>query len=68
MDLMVVHTFFFLKATLVPYGSSPGHGLNPSFSCDLHHSSGNDESLTHCGRPGIEPTTPQQPKSLQLDS
>ena len=26
--------------------------LNPSYTCDLHHSCGNTGSLTHCTRPG----------------
>ena len=37
-----------------------GHRLNPSCSCDLHHSRGNTRSLTHCTRPGTKPMLSMQ--------
>ena len=33
----------------------PRQRPNPSSRCDLHHSSSNASSLTHCAGPGIKP-------------
>ena len=35
-------------------------GLNPSRSCNLHHSRSNAGSLTHCAGPGIQLAPPQR--------
>ena len=43
----------------------PGQELNPSCSCDLHHSCSHTGSLTHCTRLGIEPVPLQQLELLQ---
>ena len=45
-------TFFFLF--LSPPRKSPIQELNPSQSCNLHHSCSNTGSLTHCTGPGME--------------
>ena len=46
----------------------PRQGLNPSHSCNLHHSCSNIRSLNHCTRPGIEPMPQQRPKLPQRQS
>ena len=44
----------FLMVTLMAYGSSPGHELNPSCSCDLPTAVPTSNPLTHCVEPGIK--------------
>ena len=44
----------FLMATPTAYGYCRARGLNPSCSCNLHHSCGNEGSLALCTRTGIE--------------
>ena len=39
--ISIIFIFIFFMAVLSVYGRSPGQGLNPSPSCDLHHSCGN---------------------------
>ena len=48
--------FFFLYGCTHSMWKLWGQGLNPSHSCELHHSCGNARSLTHCPRPGIKLT------------
>uniref|UniRef100_A0A8D0NAC8 RING-type domain-containing protein n=1 Tax=Sus scrofa TaxID=9823 RepID=A0A8D0NAC8_PIG len=64
--------FSFFRATLWAYGSSRLGGeselqllayttatttWDPSHICNLHHSSGHHQFLTHCARPGVKPTS-----------
>ena len=62
--------FFLFRTIPVPYGSSQTRGQirataaslhhshsNVGYVCDLHHNHSNTRSLTHWGRPGIEPTS-----------
>ena len=61
----LISSLYFDFVTFFSFGHThgiwkfPGQEWNPSHSCDLCHSCSNAKSLTHCARPGIEPTPPQ---------
>ena len=59
---------FFLNDCTHSIWKFSGQRLNPSHSCDLHHSCSNAGPLTHCAGLGIKPAPPQWPELLQLDS
>ena len=46
--LVIIFFFFPLFNRTCGIWKLPGQGLNPSCSCDLHHSCSNAISLTHC--------------------
>ena len=48
---LIYEIFSSLDATAT-YRKFLGEGVNPSHSCDLHHSWGNASSLTHCTTAG----------------
>ena len=57
--------FFFFSGCPCNIWKFWGQGLNPGWSCNLHHSCSNARSLTHCTRLGIKPVPPQrQARSL----
>ena len=56
----------FLMATPTAYGSSQARGGIPAAA--VTYDGTKPDPLTHCTRPGIEPTLPQGPQPLQSDS
>ena len=48
--------FFFFFGRLTAYGA-PRPGIRSEVGCELGHSYRNNESLTHCARPGTEPAS-----------
>ena len=53
---ILIYSFYFFGRT---HGMC-GQRSNPSCSCDLHYSCGNDRYLTHCARPSIDPVLLQR--------
>ena len=56
----VFFLFFFFFGCTHGIWKFPDQGLNPSCSCNAHHSCGNAQSLTHCARPEIKPALLQR--------
>ena len=55
--LLLFYLFFGGSGTPVAYGDSQARDPTGATAAGLHHSHSNAGSLTHCVRPGIEPTT-----------
>ena len=56
-DFFIIFVFCLFRAAPATYGSSQARGLIRALAAGLQHSHYNAGSLTHWGRPGIEPAT-----------